>query len=376
MRAGLTTLGLTVATLGSIGLTSTVAQANGTLFGAKDLTPGVVVAIAVPLSGGEAYNLVILEQLNQNRDCWQEQGNFPTVIDPLLLQFDFTGICGRSTDSNGYSLRLGNQDMAWRYSLRLVKEQGTVVLKAFDVENPWRSPLEVGTTGGLAAGMLKIQLNPGWRMAKRTYEDKVLGHVYLMNDQPADQLIAAAPQRAFVPTVSGSQTNNKVADKSFTGAETVQIFVPPYQEPPSRPTETLVATTAVPTQAITVPTAPTLITSSANANVLPVPQRSIPTYTSSNTGMVSLTESSQQLPPPPNSTSLAQSLGLRYRVVVDAQTPEQKDRLKEIIPDAFHTWVGDRRMMQAGAFAQEFEAQDLQMRLGEIGLNAQIIPVQ
>lgn len=47
-----------------------------------------------------------------------------------------------------------------------------------------------------------------------------------------------------------------------------------------------------------------------------------------------------------------------------------------MIPDAFHTWVGDRRMMQAGAFAAEFEAQDLQMRLRETGLAVQIVPVQ
>ncbi|ANV86694.1 DUF3747 domain-containing protein [Picosynechococcus sp. PCC 7117] len=372
IRAGLTALGVSMATLGPISF-APIAQANSGLFGTQDLTPGDVVAIAVPLAGGEAYNLVILEQLDQNRACWREQGGSPTVIDPLLLQFDFTGICGRSTDSNGYSLRLGEQDMAWRYRLQLVQERGAVVLKAFDVENPGRSPIEVGDTGGLAQGMLKINLNPGWRMAKRTYEGKTLGHIYLANERPRDQLVAAAPRQEWVATAPTTYTSSKITEKSVSGSETIQIFVPPYQETTSRPNETLVA-------AITVPAAPEPIVSlpsnPSNPNVLPVPQRSIPTYSSSNTGVIRLEEPGQQPPPPPNSVSLAQSLGLRYRVVVDAQTPEQKERLKAVIPDAFHTWVGDRRMMQAGAFAAEFEAQDLQMRLRETGLAVQIVPVQ
>ncbi|ANV83597.1 hypothetical protein AWQ21_03905 [Picosynechococcus sp. PCC 7003] len=368
IRAGLTALGVTMATLGPVSFTP-MAQANSTLFGTQDLTPGDVVAIAVPLAGGEAYNLVILEQLDQNRACWREQGGSPTVIDPLLLQFDFTGICGRSTDSNGYSLRLGEEDMAWRYRLQLVQERGTVVLKAFDVENSWRSPIEIGHTGGLAQGMLKINLNPGWRMAKRTYEGKTLGHIYLANERPLDQLVATAPRQEWVSSAT-TYTSSKITEKSVSGSETIQIFVPPYQETTRLPSETLVA-------AITVPAAPEPIVSlPSNPNVLPVPQRSIPTYSSSNTGIIRLEEPGQQPPPPPNSASLAQSFGLRYRVVVDAQTPEQKEQLKAVIPDAFHTWVGDRRMMQAGAFAAEFEAQDLQMRLRETGLAVQIVPVQ
>ncbi|MBV5260544.1 DUF3747 domain-containing protein [Synechococcus moorigangaii CMS01] len=371
IRAGLTALGLTIAALAPVSLL-TPAQANNNLFGAQNLTPGDVVAIAVPLSGGEAYNLLILEQIDRNRSCWREQGNSPTVIDPLLLEFDFTGICGRSTDSNGYSLRLGNQDMAWRYSLRLVKEENAVVLKAFDAENSWRSPIEVGRTGGLTSGLLKINLNPGWRMAKRTYEGKTLGHIYLVNDQGVDQLVAAAPQpqREVAATPALFQNSSKTAEKPFSEAETVQIFVPPYQDTASRPNENLVA-------AVSVPAAPEPIVSlPSNPNVLPVPQRSIPTYSSSNSGVIRLEEAGQQPPPPPNSLSLAQSLGLRYRVVVDAQTADQRERLKGVVPDAFNTWVGDRRMMQAGAFAQEFEAQDLQMRLSQVGLAAQIVPVQ
>ncbi|WP_024544948.1 DUF3747 domain-containing protein [Picosynechococcus sp. NKBG15041c] len=195
IRAGLTALGVGMAALGQLALPP-AAQANGSLFGAQHLNPGDVVAIAVPFSSGAAYNLLIVEQLSNSRACWREQGGTPTTIDPLLLQFDFTGVCSRSTDSNGYSLRLGEQDLGWRYNLRLVQERGMLVLKAFDVENPSRSPIEVGNTGGLGEGMLKINLNPGWRMAKRTYEGRTLGHVYLVNDQGVDQLIAATPQTA------------------------------------------------------------------------------------------------------------------------------------------------------------------------------------
>jgi hypothetical protein len=47
-----------------------------------------------------------LEQIPGKQKCWSESGSNPVMIDPLLLNFDFTGICRRATDSNGYSIRL------------------------------------------------------------------------------------------------------------------------------------------------------------------------------------------------------------------------------------------------------------------------------
>ena len=305
--------------------------AHAALFGAREINESKAVAIAVPINGGESYNLVILEQLNNQRDCWREQGNTPTTIDPLLLNFDFTGICGRSTDSNGYSVRLGNEDMAWRYDLRLVFEKNELKLKAFNTENPWRSPVEIGSTKGLAKGTLKIHLNDGWSFGKRTYEGKTLGHIYMVNEQSANQLIASMPSRPSSsnnPTNNksniGTQTNRDVTSRSTSSS--IQIFVPPPQE----------------STAISIPAAPTVQASNFSANTvtntttglapLPVPNRSIPTNDSDSSGYVRLNSSSVQPPPPP--ISLAQSLGLKYRVIVsNATTNWQEDNLKKVVPD-------------------------------------------
>ena len=50
-------------------------------------------------------------------------GGSDGLVDPALNRFDFTGICSRYIDSNGYSLRVGEEDLASRYRLRL-EQQG------------------------------------------------------------------------------------------------------------------------------------------------------------------------------------------------------------------------------------------------------------
>lgn len=351
-------------------------RADAKLFGARTINESQAVAIAVPLKNGNAYNLVILEQLSNQRQCWREQGNSPTVIDPLLLKFDFTNICSRSTDSNGYSIRLGGEDMAWKYDLRLVFERNELKLKAFSTEDPGRSPIEIGRTRGLANGTLKIYLNDGWTFGKRTYDGKTLGHIYMVHNQGENQFIAShsTPSRPYNNIRNQNsnhypeqiiETESNQQNSHNQGTHSVQIFV----APPANP------------QAIAVPNNPTVQRNSGNSSMvnssdsnLPVPNRAIPTNNSNSSGFVQLNRVSQE--PPPAPISLAQSLGLRYKVVVNATSNWQKENLRKIVPDAFHTWVGDRRLMQAGAFADEFEAQELQAKLKDAGFNSQVISIR
>ncbi|MGB2925555.1 MAG: DUF3747 domain-containing protein [Limnothrix sp.] len=341
------------------------------LFGIRALDRDDVVAIAVPIDKGEAYNLLIVEQLSSSRDCWREQGDGPTVIDPLLLNFDFTNICNRSTDSNGYSLRLAGEDMSWRYTFKVVRAGNELKLQALNAENPWRSPIEVGSTKGFANGFLKIHLNEGWQMGKRTYEGKTLGHIYLVNELSANRLVSEetaqiASNTSRPVTAPTRSVNVAPASQNSSSSEPIQIFVPP-----SAPLATGVTKTPIPAAPSTVGV-PSLTSKVPDLSVVPVPGTSIPSNAS---GLVRLNASgAQQAPPPP--ISLAQSLGLRYKVVVNATTESQKASLKSVVPDAFNTWVGDRRMMQAGAFADEIEAQELQTRLQQIGLSSQIISIR
>ncbi|MDJ0703538.1 MAG: DUF3747 domain-containing protein [Leptolyngbyaceae cyanobacterium MO_188.B28] len=177
------------ALLGSLGMaTSTQAYQ----FGQQELNPEQVIAIAEPIRNGQLYKLLILEQISNVRPCWQERPGIPTTIDPLLLNFDFTGICGRRSDSNGYSLRLGGEDLDGRYRLQIVQRGGTLVLLAVPARDRNSSPLEIGRSNGVTTDLAKIELNAGWRMTRRLYNGQPVGHIYLTHDQDLNTLIATA----------------------------------------------------------------------------------------------------------------------------------------------------------------------------------------
>jgi hypothetical protein len=188
--ATLTALGL--------GLANLPAPAIAASFSNTEIDQSRITAIASPY-GNNLHQLLIVEQIKDSRPCWREAGSSPTVIDPVLTTFDFTGICSRSTDSNGYSVRVGGQDMGWRYSLRVVKRDGNMKLVAVPTASRTAPELEIGTTNGMTNSFAKIQLNPGWRMTKRVYNGQTLGHIYLTNDQSLDALMAAAPSRPTAP---------------------------------------------------------------------------------------------------------------------------------------------------------------------------------
>lgn len=164
--------------VGMSGLIPNPVQAQS-MFDETNVDQGRVVAMAIPHGFG-GYKLLVLEQQKDTRKCWAEQGNSPVIIDPLLLNFNFTGICGRATDSNGYSIRVNGQDLALSHSLSLQSMGDQVYLVG--VSRQSGEKLVIGRTNGLASGMLKVFLEPGWKFTKRTYQGKVLGHFYLSNN--------------------------------------------------------------------------------------------------------------------------------------------------------------------------------------------------
>lgn len=167
----------------AITLTTTLATlltfqgTNAQNFGSKEVPQEDYIAVAAPF-GENNYNLLIIEQKSDEQACWSESGSTPVVVDPLLLNFDFAGICGRATDSNGYSIRVDGQDYGLDYLLRVVKRDNELLLVGTPRNNQGEEII-VGRTKGLADGYLKIQLDPQWNFAKRTYEDRTLGHIYL-----------------------------------------------------------------------------------------------------------------------------------------------------------------------------------------------------
>jgi N-acetylmuramoyl-L-alanine amidase len=140
-----------------------------------------VIAIARPY-GSNKYDLLVIEQIPGKKACWQESGSQPVLVEPLLLNYDFTGICRRSTDSNGYSIRISGKDYGLDYLLRLIERNGELVLIGTNRANPSQE-IVVGTTQGLSKGFLKIILNPGWQFTRRTFQGRALGHFYFSRDQ-------------------------------------------------------------------------------------------------------------------------------------------------------------------------------------------------
>ncbi|MBD0336079.1 MAG: DUF3747 domain-containing protein [Cyanobacteria bacterium Co-bin13] len=182
---------LTAAAAAAIAIAPSPSLANQ--FSQQDIDPSRVVAVASPVRNGALHNLMILEQVSNQRPCWQETGSAPTQIEPLLLNFDFTGICNRLVDSNGYSLRVNGEDLGLRYRLEITRQNNDLVLRATPVRDRTTvPPIEIARANGSTNGFAKLQLNPGWRMTRRTFNGQALGHIYLTHDEALNVPIAAA----------------------------------------------------------------------------------------------------------------------------------------------------------------------------------------
>ncbi len=104
-------------------------------------------------------------------------------------------------------------------------------------------------------------------------------------------------------------------------------------------------------------------------NALPVPDINIPLARSSVPAVnVSPTATRSPIDPPPPPTR-ASSLGLGYRLIVDAPSTAEQERLKQHVRDAFRVQYDGRSMMQAGAFRDRTEATAILQMLQESGFS-------
>ena len=187
---------------GSIGLMAWVASlsvGNSAMaqMTQQELDVNGVTVVASPYQGGAMHQLLIVEQLTNARACWSEQKNQTatnqtiTIVNPLLADFDFSGICGRATDSNGFSVRMGGRDFDWRYTMQVVEQNGDLRLMARStVKNQAIPDLLIGRVGGSTPGFAKINLEPGWRVTRRVAQGKLTGHFYLTSDRTLEQVVA------------------------------------------------------------------------------------------------------------------------------------------------------------------------------------------
>ena len=160
------------------------------LFESKPLLQDQFIVLGRPI-GDSQWTLLVLEQIKPEPRCWVQRTD--GLIDPSLNRFNFTGICGRYIDSNGYSLRSGGEDQGSRVRLRLRQQAGELLLET----SPWQHPSSVVI--GQAPiplrdpnGFIRIRLNPGWRLERRVYLGKPLGHLYFAHPEAWDRLVSQA----------------------------------------------------------------------------------------------------------------------------------------------------------------------------------------
>lgn len=191
-----TYLGLAAAGLTATGLTalSPWAQAAN-VFNSRPLDASRFAVLARPV-GTSDWNLLVLEQIQAQPLCWEQRPD--GLIDPTLNRFNFTGICSRYLDSNGYSLRIGDQDLASRYRLQLRQSGSELRLEASTPSKP--TVLVVGRAQVPLRdrdGFVALALEPGWTLQRRAFGEQTLSHLYFANASPLPELLAKA---------SGSET--------------------------------------------------------------------------------------------------------------------------------------------------------------------------
>ena len=205
------------------------------MFSTQEVDQGKFIIVAAPIGDGSRGQLNIYEQRSAQRPCYAVSGSRPALVDPLLASFDFTGICNRFIDGNGYSLRIGTADLGTVYRLSVVKDSAETLLMAQPTRPDAGPEMVVARTGGQGKGFLLLVAEPGWRVMRRSFGSRALGHVYVYRDswpeggsQPQAPLgekpaASGAMPAAAIPS-SGSRPNSGSVPSS--GAVPSQGAVP------------------------------------------------------------------------------------------------------------------------------------------------------
>ncbi|MEM9148989.1 MAG: DUF3747 domain-containing protein [Cyanobacteria bacterium P01_F01_bin.3] len=393
----LTTLtALTAATLAGSAIASTSAIAQ--TYGQQSIANDRVIAIAEPVSNGRFYRLLILEQISDRRACFEEESGSPTVIEPLLLNFDFSGICGRSSDSNGYSVRIGDEDLSRRYRLQVTRRGDQLVLVALPGALPGRGGdlpvLEIARSNGVANDFVKLTLDPGWQMSRRTLNGSAQGHIYLSNDASLDTVIAQSGGSR--PPVASTPPATTAPDSGLPPVLSGGSLPSPSGSPsPSRPSSGTPSASPTPSNGqntyyqVIVPSssniirarvrriAPDAFTTTVNGNrviqagLFQEERRASQLVSQlSAEGFNTQVIEGQRATPPPRRTPTTETF---YQVIVPESSSNTRDRVNDVESGAFRTTVNGRRVIQAGRFRERDRAERLQRRLSAARLPAQIV---
>lgn len=351
-------------------LLTTPSQA--TLFEQREVNQEDFIAIARPYGNGK-YDLLILQQIPGKRQCWAVNGREPTIVQPLLLDFDFTGSCERATDSNGYSLRIRGTDYGLEYLLRIVQRNGELVLVGTP-RNPGQSEVIIGRTKGLGTGLIQIYLIDGWRFTKRSLAGQNLSHIYLTADSPSfnpPPELLAGTQSSIPPTPPPRESvkaetpvnpsgDPQVREYTFTAAGTAVESDPQPVVTNRVPEPNL---TPQPTVSPNLPPLTPPNSRNSNAIVPPPPPRNLGNQRSLS-DVITFAN--------PSSGNTGNSGRQGFKVVIEAKTESDRSKVRSLYPDAFPTSYKGRSVWQIGAFSSRDKAENALQSLAP--LRGSIVP--
>jgi len=196
------------------------------LFGSAPLDGGRFAVLARPV-GQADWTLLVLEQIGPQPRCWLPRAD--GLVDPSLNRFDYSGICGRYLDSNGYSLRAGGVDLAASHRLRLQQQGDQLLLLARSSQEP--RPLVVAR-GAVPSrqrdGFVALQLEPGWELQRRLFAGRSLNHLYFASSRPIQELGGVATN----PGVQGGDPGAPFRPRSASWSRPPALGPDPAPLPP------------------------------------------------------------------------------------------------------------------------------------------------
>lgn len=188
-------------------------------------------AVLARAVGSDGWKLLVLEQIKASPLCWKDRAD--GLVQPSLNTFDFTGICSRYLDSNGYSLRTAGEDTQKSVRLRLRQGRSGLELQAMD---PNRTTAVVVARARRARrnkdAFVKLTLEPGWKLERRAYQGRTLSHVYFANRDSLNQLIAKSSKRPNRTVLMSSLAQSGMPPRppsAFSGKGPIPLKVIPFR---------------------------------------------------------------------------------------------------------------------------------------------------
>ena len=206
-------------------------------FEAEPMAEGSTVALAKPVDGTR-WGLVVVERLQPESDCWRREADGLVSLGANALSND--SLCNRLQSSSGYSLRAAGQDLPSPWRLRIEAVGNRLELQALNPSLP--EPITIGTaplvnsTDGTS--LPAFSLNPGWSFQKRSYQGRLLSHVYFSSQSSLSQLQALArgngsepsQARALPPLTAAGRSSDAGATPAPAPGEVIALQVVPFRD--------------------------------------------------------------------------------------------------------------------------------------------------